>query len=181
MQSALANVDLVRVDVDDFDEELRAAGMLERTLPWFYKIDATLHPVDAISAGEWDDNVPQNMAPVSKSFLAGTLRARRDPLGKGGTPLAVRATRQRLRRLAQRDERVARVARGPRSTAWSASSLRSRGTRTSGWWGRSASRPSAASRTSMPWSSRFTSGSPTHIRARQPRARGPGERHASCR
>ncbi len=87
MQAALGNVDLVRVDVDDFDEELESAGMLERTLPWFYKIDATLHPVDAISAGEWDDNVPQNMAPVLKSVLAGTLRARRDPLGKGGTLL----------------------------------------------------------------------------------------------
>ena len=74
-------------DIDDFDEELDSAGMLERTLPWFYKIDATLHPVDAISAGEWDDNIPQNMAPVLKSFLAGTLRARRDPLGKGATLL----------------------------------------------------------------------------------------------
>jgi hypothetical protein len=83
MQAALANVDLVRVDVDDFDDELRAAGMLEDTLPWFYKVDATLHPVDAISAGEWDDNVPLNMAPVLKSFLAGTLRARRDPAGAG--------------------------------------------------------------------------------------------------
>jgi len=81
MQTALTNVDLVRVDVDDFDEELRAAGMLEDTLPWFYKVDATLHPVDAISAGEWDENVPVNMAPVLHSFLAGTLRARRDPTG----------------------------------------------------------------------------------------------------
>ena len=77
MQGALTNVDLVRVDVDDFDDELRAAGMLEQTLPWFYRIDSALHPIDAISAGEWDENVPENMAPVLKSFLAGTLRARR--------------------------------------------------------------------------------------------------------
>jgi hypothetical protein len=83
MQAALMNVDLVRVDVDDFDDELRAAGMLEDTLPWFYKVDATLHPADAISAGEWDENIPLNMAPVLKSFLAGTLRARRDPTGVG--------------------------------------------------------------------------------------------------
>jgi hypothetical protein len=83
MQGALANVDLVRADVDDFDDELKAAGMLESTLPWFYKLDSTLHPIDAISAGEWDDNVPENMAPVLRSFLAGKLRARRDPSALG--------------------------------------------------------------------------------------------------
>jgi hypothetical protein len=83
MQQALSNVDLVRVDIDDFDDELRADGMYEETLPWFYKVDAALRPMDAISAGEWDDNVPENMAPVLKSFLAGTLRVRRDPVGTG--------------------------------------------------------------------------------------------------
>ena len=83
MQAALANVDLVRVDVDDFDDELKAGGMLEESLPWFYKIDATLRPVDEISAGEWDENLPENMAPVLKSFLAGTLHARRDPSAIG--------------------------------------------------------------------------------------------------
>ncbi|MGO8991847.1 MAG: hypothetical protein ACLQVI_00860 [Polyangiaceae bacterium] len=87
MQAALANVDLIRVDIDDFDSELLSAGMLENTLPWFYKVDANLHPTDAISAGEWDENVPQNMAPVLKSFLDGTLGDRRDPLASGGTLL----------------------------------------------------------------------------------------------
>jgi thioredoxin-related protein len=86
MQTALANVSIVRVDIDDFDAELKSEGMLENTLPWFYKLDATLRPVDAISAGEWDDNVPDNMAPVLKSFVSGTLRARRDP-SKMGTSL----------------------------------------------------------------------------------------------
>jgi hypothetical protein len=83
MQQALANVAIVRVDIEDFDAELKSIGMLETTLPWFYKVDSTLHPVDAISAGEWDDNVPENMAPVFKSFLAGTLRARRNPSPMG--------------------------------------------------------------------------------------------------
>ena len=78
MQAALANVNLVRVDVERFAPELHAGGMLEDTLPWFYKVDATLRPVDAISAGEWDDNIPQNMAPIFRAFIAGTLRARRD-------------------------------------------------------------------------------------------------------
>jgi hypothetical protein len=83
MQQALANVAIVRVDIEDFDAELKSVGMLETTLPWFYKVDAALRPVDAISAGEWDDNVPENMAPVFKSFLAGTLRARRNPSPMG--------------------------------------------------------------------------------------------------
>jgi hypothetical protein len=87
MQAALANVDLVRVDVDDFGDDLKSAGMLENTLPWFYKVDGALRPIDAISAGEWDDNVPENMAPVLRSFLAGTLRVRRDPTGMGGGTL----------------------------------------------------------------------------------------------
>ena len=83
MQTALANVAIVRVDIEDFDAELKSEGMLEASLPWFYKVDGTLRPVDAISAGEWDDNVPENMAPVLKSFVTGTLRARRDPSGMG--------------------------------------------------------------------------------------------------
>jgi hypothetical protein len=87
MQAALDNVDIVRVDVDDFDDELKAAGMFEETLPWFYRLDASLRPVDAISAGEWDDNVPQNMAPVLGAFLQGTLGVRRDPRTTGGTLL----------------------------------------------------------------------------------------------
>jgi hypothetical protein len=83
MQQALANVAIVRVDIEEFDAELKSLGMLETTLPWFYKVDAALRPVDAISAGEWDDNVPENMAPVLKSFVAGTLRARRMPSPMG--------------------------------------------------------------------------------------------------
>jgi hypothetical protein len=83
MQTALAHVEIVRVDVDDFAEDLHAGGMLEETLPWFYKVDASLHPVDAVSAGEWAENVPENMAPVLGSFVAGTLRIRRDPSSLG--------------------------------------------------------------------------------------------------
>jgi hypothetical protein len=87
MQTALAHVLLVRVDVNAFDEELRASGMFEETLPWFYKLDAGLRPTDAISAGEWDENTPENIAPVLGSFFAGTLHTRRDPSGALGVSL----------------------------------------------------------------------------------------------
>jgi hypothetical protein len=83
MQKALAHVEIVRADVDDFAEELHENGMLEPTLPWFYKIGGSLHPTDAVSAGEWAENVPENMAPVLGSFVAGTLKVRRDPSSLG--------------------------------------------------------------------------------------------------
>ena len=64
--------------------------MLEDTLPWFYKLEkvgSRLEPVDAISAGEWDANVPENMAPVLGKFVGGTLKTRHDDTSQIGTPL----------------------------------------------------------------------------------------------
>lgn len=86
MQAALADVQLVRVDIDEFRGELKSQRMYEGSVPWFYKIDSTVHPTDAISGDEWDENTPENMAPVLKAFASGTLKLRRHttPLG---TPL----------------------------------------------------------------------------------------------
>jgi len=85
MQRALGAVDLVRVDVDEFATELSSLRMYTEAVPYFYKIDAAAQPTDAISADEWDANVPQNMAPVLESFVAGTLRQRRSPSPLGTT------------------------------------------------------------------------------------------------
>jgi hypothetical protein len=86
MQGALANVELVRVDIDEFHAELMLQKMFEKTVPWFYKVDSTAHPTDAISADEWDENVPENMAPILKAFAEGTLTRRRSAT-QIGTPL----------------------------------------------------------------------------------------------
>ena len=86
MQTALADVQLVRVDVDEFRAELSLQRMYEGSVPWFYKIDSTVHPTDAISGDEWDDNTPENMAPVLKAFAAGTLTLRRHA-SQAGTAL----------------------------------------------------------------------------------------------
>jgi hypothetical protein len=80
MQVALANVELVHVDVDAFKSELVALGMYQNSVPWFYLVDAKVKPVDAISADEWDDNEPENIAPVLSSFLDGKLTVRKHPL-----------------------------------------------------------------------------------------------------
>lgn len=79
MQRALANVTLVRVDVAQFGEELRSMRVETDAAPWFYKLDASGRPIDAINADEWDDNIPANMAPILGPFVRGTLSARRAP------------------------------------------------------------------------------------------------------
>jgi len=86
MQTALKDVELVRIDVDEFRAELSVQHMYEGSVPWFYKIDSTVQPIDAISGDEWDDNTPENMAPVLKAFATGTLKLRRHA-STIGTPL----------------------------------------------------------------------------------------------
>jgi hypothetical protein len=79
MQRALTNVTLVKVDVRAFGDDLEELNVVTKTLPWFYKFNADLKATDAISAGEWDANIPANMAPVLEAFVAGTLLKRREP------------------------------------------------------------------------------------------------------
>ncbi len=79
MQKALANVTLVRVDIDVFATELAAMRVETNAVPWFYMLDGTARPLDAINADEWDENVPENMAPVLGAFVKGSLGARRSP------------------------------------------------------------------------------------------------------
>ncbi len=69
MQRALANVTLVRVDIDEYDRELSSMKLETRTAPWFYRLDGKGVPTDAISAAAWDANVPENMAPALGRFV----------------------------------------------------------------------------------------------------------------
>ena len=74
---ALKKVRFVRVDVGEFRDELKGLRMSEPAVPWFYLIDVRGRPSDAISADEWDENEPGNIAPVLSAFVRGTLRSRR--------------------------------------------------------------------------------------------------------
>jgi len=76
LQRSLANVRVVRVDVDAFASELASLGLDKPGLPWFFRFDNTLKVADAISADEWDDNDAYNIAPVLKAFVAGTYKKR---------------------------------------------------------------------------------------------------------
>ena len=44
LQRALAGATVVRVDVEAFEEELRASGMWQDTVPWFYRLDSNMRP-----------------------------------------------------------------------------------------------------------------------------------------
>jgi hypothetical protein len=79
MQKALANVTLIRVDIDTFEDELKAMRVDTDAAPWFYKLDGSAKPTDAISADEWDANIPENMAPILGDFARGALGSRRSP------------------------------------------------------------------------------------------------------
>jgi hypothetical protein len=70
MQKALADVTLVRVDVEEYDRELAHLHIETRMAPSFYKLDAKGMPTEAISADAWGASVPENMAPVLGTFMA---------------------------------------------------------------------------------------------------------------
>ncbi len=77
---ALAGVTLVRVDIDDFGDQFASADLPHGSVPWFALFNATQHRVDMIASDEWDDDTPENMAPVLRAFAHRTLTRRRHPL-----------------------------------------------------------------------------------------------------
>jgi hypothetical protein len=78
MTKALAGVTLARIDIDQFDEdEIKSVGLSAAEVPWFVLFDDELAIQDAITSGEWDDDVPENMAPVLGAFAHGTYTNRR--------------------------------------------------------------------------------------------------------
>ncbi len=79
MQTALASVRLVRVDLNVFAEEVERLALPARLYPSFFLIGPDLRPTDAIHGGEWDADVAENMAPVLGAFVQGTYLERRHP------------------------------------------------------------------------------------------------------
>lgn len=80
MQAALGSVVFARVDAGAFRQELEQMHIETKSAPWFYLLGADLKPLDGISAAEWDENVPANMAPVLSAFVHGTFKERRPPV-----------------------------------------------------------------------------------------------------
>ena len=91
MQRALAGVRLVRADAQAFAGDLQKLGVPTEFVPGFTLLDNRAHPIDHIYGGEWDDDIPANIAPILDKFVKRTLSARRHqwarPLREGETSL----------------------------------------------------------------------------------------------
>lgn len=91
MQRALGKVRLVRADAASFPVELRRLGVPIDNVPGFTLLDTHARALDHIHGGEWDDDIPANIAPILDRFLRHSLSARRHPwarpLREGETPL----------------------------------------------------------------------------------------------
>ncbi len=77
MQAALAGVRLVRVDIVVFQSDLVRLRIPHKLYPAFFLLGPELTPRDAIHAGEWDEDVAANIAPVLGAFVKGQYAQRR--------------------------------------------------------------------------------------------------------
>jgi hypothetical protein len=90
LQTALSKIRLVRVDVRIFREDLDALKVPNQAIPGFFLLSLDLTPRDGIDGGEWDDDIPVNIAPVLGAFVRGKYERRRkawQPLPGSGMTL----------------------------------------------------------------------------------------------
>jgi hypothetical protein len=90
MQSALAGVRLVRVDIDVFKDDLDQLRIQRQRYPGFFLLAPDLSPKDGIDGGEWDEDIAVNIAPVLGPFVRGKYTKRRQsfrPLPRTGVAL----------------------------------------------------------------------------------------------
>jgi hypothetical protein len=79
MQTALHGVRLLRIDARDYQIELARRGFPIDVMPGFALLGTRGEPSDYVNGGEWDADIPENIAPVLGSFVRGTYRQRRNP------------------------------------------------------------------------------------------------------
>jgi len=79
VQQALSDTLVVRVDARDYQVDLEALGIPTQFVPGFCLLGTDNRPVDCVHGGEWDDDVPGNIAPVLERFVRGTYAKRRYP------------------------------------------------------------------------------------------------------
>jgi hypothetical protein len=78
LQRALQGTRLVTVSAEQFAVELGRLGVPVDAFPGFALIGPEGRILDYVHGGEWDEDVPGNIAPVLESFVRGTYTARRD-------------------------------------------------------------------------------------------------------
>lgn len=84
MQRALRGVRLVRVEGREFAVELERSGIPTDVVPGFALIHDDGRTLDYVNGGEWDADIPENIAPVLRDFILGRYAKRRHPWKPGG-------------------------------------------------------------------------------------------------
>lgn len=84
LQRALAHSLLIRINASQFSAELVDLQLPVADLPGFALLSRDGTPLDFLHAGEWDEDTPQQMAPVLESFVVHQWHRRRFPW-RGGT------------------------------------------------------------------------------------------------
>lgn len=77
----LGKIRLIRSDLEEFEEELRALQVPLDRVPGFMLMDKTGKFVDFLDAGEWNSNNPAEFGPILASFVRGTYRHSRRHFG----------------------------------------------------------------------------------------------------
>lgn len=86
MQAALGRARLIRVDTYELRAEIEDLGAWTQWTPGFFLLGPDLAAKDGIDGGEWDDDTPDNVAPVLSAFVKGKLpfEKRRQPTKRVG-------------------------------------------------------------------------------------------------
>jgi hypothetical protein len=79
LQTALAGTRILRLNVNDYYVELSRQGLPVKVLPGFVLMSPEGRPLDYVNGGEWDADVPENIAPVLGNFIQGRYTRRRHP------------------------------------------------------------------------------------------------------
>ena len=71
MVDAFSGSYVIKLDLDAWDAPLKAAGFPVDSVPVFFQLDASGKPTGKnLTGAAWSDDVPANMAPPIKAFLA---------------------------------------------------------------------------------------------------------------
>jgi hypothetical protein len=68
---ALKGADVIRLDLDEWDAQLKDAGLSVKAVPVFFALDDKGKPTGrTIDGGAWGSDTPENMAPPLKAFFS---------------------------------------------------------------------------------------------------------------
>jgi hypothetical protein len=77
MQDALKQIRIVRADVQVYGDDLAKLGIQRDAIPGFFLMAPDGTPRDGIDGGEWNEDIPKNIAPVLGPFVRGQYKNRK--------------------------------------------------------------------------------------------------------